>query len=230
MERIGIIGAMDIEIELLLGNLKLQKKEKIAGFVFHLGKLFGQDVVITSCGVGKVNAASCTQILISKLGVQGIINTGIAGGLHKDIEVCDVVISRDVTHHDVRKRQMKNWFPHQEYFEGDKKLIDVAEKAFKNSQDINSSCHLGRIVSGECFVDDTQLKEQIMKDYSPHCVEMEGAAVGHVAYINGVPFVVIRSISDKADGEATMSYEKFEKITAQNAATIVMNMMKILKK
>ena len=228
MKKIGIIGAMDIEIELLLGSIELQRKEKVAGFVFHLGKLCGKDVVITSCGVGKVNAASCTQILISKFGIDGIINTGIAGGLHKDVEVCDVVISSDVTHHDVRKKQMKKWFPYQEYFEGDRKLIEAAEKAFKNSEIINSSCHLGRIVSGECFVDDTKLKEQIIEGYSPHCVEMEGSAIGHVAHINDVSFVVIRSISDKADGEATMSYEKFEKITAQNAAMIVMNMMKIL--
>ncbi|MCS5422527.1 MULTISPECIES: 5'-methylthioadenosine/adenosylhomocysteine nucleosidase [Psychrilyobacter] len=228
MKRIGIIGAMDIEIELLLGRIELQRKEKIAGFVFHLGKLCGKDVIITSCGVGKVNAASCTQILISKLGVDGIINTGIAGGLHEDVEVCDVVISRDVTHHDVRKKQMKNWFPHQEYFEGDRKLIEAAEKAFENSDVINSSCHLGRIVSGECFVDDTQLKEQIIEGYSPHCVEMEGSAIGHVAHINDVPFVVIRSISDKADEEASVSTKEFEKITAQNSAAVVMNMMKIL--
>jgi len=228
MKKIGIIGAMDIEVKLLLDNMKSLRKEKTGGFLYYMGELCGKDVVITSCGVGKVNAASCTQTLINKFGVDGIINTGIAGGLHEDVEVCDVVISSNVTHHDVRKKQMKNWFPHQEYFEGDRKLIETAEKAFKNSEIINSSCHLGRIVSGECFVDDTQLKEQIMKEYSPHCVEMEGAAIGHVAHINDLPFVVIRSISDKADGEATMSYKKFEQITAQNAATIVMNMMKVL--
>ncbi|MEI6856300.1 5'-methylthioadenosine/adenosylhomocysteine nucleosidase [Psychrilyobacter sp.] len=228
MQRIGIIGAMNIEVELLLGNIELQRKEKIAGFVFYVGKLYGKDVVITSCGIGKVNAASCTQVLIDRFGIDGIINTGIAGGLHKDVEVCDIVISSNVTHHDVRKKQMKNWFPHQEYFEGDRELIEAAEKAFENSDVITSSYHLGRIVSGECFVDDTKLKEQIIKGYSPHCVEMEGSAIGHVSHINDVPFVVIRSISDKADGKATISYEKFEKITAQNSATIVMNMMKIL--
>lgn len=228
MKKIGIIGAMDVEIKLLLDNIESLTKEKTGGFLYYMGKLYGKDVVITSCGVGKVNAASCTQTLINKFGVDGIINTGIAGGLHEDVEVCDVVISRDVTHHDVRKKQMKNWFPHQEYFEGDRKLIETAEKAFKNSEGINSSCHLGRIVSGECFVDDTQLKEQIIKEYSPHCVEMEGAAIGHVAHINDVPFVVIRSISDKADEEASVTGKEFEKITAQNAATIVMNMMKIL--
>ncbi|UUV17835.1 5'-methylthioadenosine/adenosylhomocysteine nucleosidase [Fusobacteria bacterium ZRK30] len=228
MKKIGIIGAMEVEIKLLLDNIKSLKTEKAGGFLYYMGKLYGKDVVITSCGVGKVNAAACTQTLINKFEVDGIINTGIAGGLHKDVEVCDVVISSDVTHHDVRKKQMKNWFPHQEYFEGDRKLIAAAEKAFKNSEVIDSSCHLGRVVTGECFVDDSRLKEQIIKEYSPHCVEMEGAAIGHVAHINDVPFVVIRSISDEADGEANMSYEKFEKITAQNAATIVMNMMKIL--
>ena len=228
MKRIGIIGAMDVEIKLLLDNIKSMRKEKMGGFLYYTGELYGKDVVITSCGVGKVNAAACTQSLINKFEVEGIINTGIAGGLHKDVEVCDVVISRDVTHHDVRKKQMKNWFPHQEYFEGDRELIKAAEEAFRKSEVINSSCHLGRIVTGECFVDDTRLKEQIIEEYSPHCVEMEGAAIGHVAHINDVPFVVIRSVSDKADEKASISGQEFEKITAQNAATIVMNMMKIL--
>lgn len=228
MEKIGIIGAMDIEVKLLLDNIKFLKTEKIGGFSYYTGKLFGKNVIITSCGVGKVNTAACTQTLIHKFNIDGIINTGIAGGLHKDVEVCDVIISSNVTHHDVRKRQMKNWFPNQEYFEGDKKLIIAAKRAFKISETINSSCHIGRIVSGECFVDDDKLKEKIIEDYSPHCVEMEGAAIGHVAYINDVPFVVIRSISDKADGKATISYDEFEKITAENSAMIVMNMMKML--
>lgn len=228
MKKVGIIGAMDLEIKLLIDNMDLIRKESSAGFSYYVGKIFGKDIIITCCGVGKVNAASCTQILINRFGVDCIINTGIAGGLHREVKVCDIVVSSDVTYHDVRKEQMKNCFPFKEYFECDKNLIEIAIKACEYSKIRKNSYHLGRIVSGECFVDDRDLKESIIKEYSPYCVEMEGTAIGHVAQINDIPFVVIRSISDNADEEATMSYEKFERIAANQSSSLVLNMIKMI--
>jgi adenosylhomocysteine nucleosidase len=228
MSVIGIIGAMDLEIELLRNNMNLMKKNTIAGINYYIGKIEEKDVILTCCGIGKVNAAACTQILIDRFKIDCIINTGIAGGLHKDVKVCDLIISNDVTYHDVRKEQMKNHFPFKACFEGDEKLIEFALRACELSKNEDWNYHIGRIVTGECFVSDNTLKKSIIEEYSPHCVEMEGAAIGHVAHINNIPFVVIRSISDNADSEATICYEIFEKISAEHSSAIVLNMIKMM--
>ena len=228
MKKIGIIGAMTPEIELLKNKIDINREDNIAGFDFFLGSIDDKDVIITRCGEGKVNAASCTQILIDRFEVDSIINTGIAGGLHESVKICDVVISNNVTHHDVRKAQMENCFPYRDCFESDEKLIEVAVKACKSHQSENWNYHIGRIVSGESFIQDSKIKKNLLRDYSPHCVEMEGSAIGHVAYINNIPFVVIRSISDNADDEATISYNDFETIAANKSAEIVLSMLQIL--
>lgn len=226
MKNIGIMGAMDLEIEMIEKNMECVKIENIAGFKYYVGKVGNRNIVLTCCGVGKVNAACCTQILIDKFKVDAIINTGIAGGLNGDVKVCDLVISDNVTHHDVKKAQMLRCFPFKEYFESDRKLIELAVEACKLNTDENWNYHIGRIVSGENFVSDNVLKNNIINEYSPHCVEMEGAAIGHVAYLNNIPFVVIRCISDNADDDAQMSYDDFETIAANKSATVVINIIK----
>ena len=123
---------------------------------------------------------------------------------------------------------MKRCFPYKEYFDASKELIKVATKACELIKTEEWNYHLGRIVSGECFVSDNKLKQKIIEGYSPYCVEMEGTAIGHVAYINSIPFVVIRSISDNADDEATISCEAFEEISAKQSANIVINMVKMI--
>lgn len=228
MKSIGIIGAMRVEIELLKGKINFTKKESIAGFTYYIGSIDGKNVVLTTCGEGKVNAAACTQILINIFNVDCIINTGIAGGLHDSVKICDIVISNNVTHHDVRKAQMKKCFPFKEHFEANEKLIEIALKACELNKKEQWNYHIGRIVSGECFVSDSELKRSLIEHYSPHCVEMEGAAIGHVAYINNIPFVVIRSISDNADEEATVNYNDFEEIAANRSAEIVFDMVRMI--
>jgi adenosylhomocysteine nucleosidase len=218
---IGIIGAMQIEIDKIKRHISIVSEEVMAGFTFYRGCIGGIDVVLTTCSVGKVNAACCTQLLIDKYSVSCIINTGIAGGLHEELHVGDVVISTDVTYHDVRPAQLKNCAPYQEYFPADKKLIEVARASCENY-------HLGRIVSGDGFVSEDKLKRSLVETYQPHAVEMEGAAIGHVAYMNECPFVVIRSISDLADGDATVDYEIFEEMAANHSASIVLKMVEQL--
>jgi adenosylhomocysteine nucleosidase len=226
IKTIGIMGAMDLEIELLRDNMKLISKENIAGFNYYIGRIGGKNIILTCCGVGKVNAACCTQILIDRFKVDYIINSGIAGGLHKEVKICDIVISDNVTYHDVRKNQMRSCFPFKGCFEGDKYLIDIAIKACEITKKENY--HVGRIVSGEYFVSDKNIKNNIIEEYNPHCVEMEGAAIGHVAYLNKIPFVVIRSISDNADNDANMDYDAFEKISAEVSAKLVLNMIDMI--
>ena len=225
MKKIGIIGAMDVEIELLKSKFDINKKENIAGFDFFFGSIDNKSIIITSCGGGKVNAAACTQILIDRFHVDGIINTGIAGGLHESVKICDIVISSNVTHHDVRKRQMESCFPYKEYFQADERLIEAAVKACELHHSPEWNYHIGRIISGESFIEDSEIKKNLIRDYSPHCVEMEGSAIGHVAHINNIPFIVIRSISDNADDDATMSYREFESIAANKSAEIVFSMI-----
>jgi adenosylhomocysteine nucleosidase len=223
---IGIIGAMQLEVDSLIEKMNVKEERIVAGNMFYRGVLEKQEVVVTCCDVGKVNAASSTQILISEFHVDAIVNTGIAGGMHQEVQVCDVVISSDVTHHDVRQAQMASCYPNQKYFKSDDRLIELAKNAIEENNLIKGQHHIGRIVSGECFVADHTLKQSIIDDHEPHCVEMEGSSIGHVAYINEVPFVIIRSISDNADSDATMSYEAFEKIAADQSSKIVLNMLK----
>lgn len=226
---IGIIGAMPLEISLLKENLKIVNEIEYAGFKFYICNRENIKIILTSCSIGKVNAASCTQILIDKFNVTHIINTGIAGSLNESVKICDIVISKTVTHHDVRKSQMKKFFPFKEEFESDKFLIEMAIKAYKNIESINFNCHIGKIVSGEAFISDCNLRDIIIKEYSPHCVEMEGAAIGHVAHINNIPFLIIRSISDNADDNFT-NYIDFEKTSANNSAFLVLNILDFLAK
>lgn len=227
MKVIGVIGAMPIEINLIKDNLKIIDEKEYAGFNFYICEKENIKIILTSCGVGKVNAASCTQILIDKFKVTHIVNTGIAGSLHKSVRICDIVISSAVTHHDVRKDLMKNWFPFKEEFESDEFLIETAIKASKKIESLNVNYHIGKIVSGEAFISDCNLRDLIIKEYSPHCVEMEGSAIGHVAYINNIPFLIVRSISDNADDNPT-NYIDYEKTAANNSALLVLNILNIL--
>ena len=226
---IGIIAAMPIEISLLKENLKIVNEKEYAGFKFYICNRENIKIILTSCSIGKVNAASCTQILIDKFNVTHIINTGIAGSLNESVKICDIVISKTVTHHDVRKSQMKKFFPFKEEFESDKFLMEVAIKAYQKIESVKFNYHVGKIVSGESFISDCNLRNLIIQEYSPHCVEMEGSAIGHVAYINSIPFLIIRSISDNADDNSA-NYIDFEKISANNSALLVLNILDILNK
>lgn len=222
---IGIIGAMDIEIELIKEKIIIKDEVKHAGFTFYVGKYKDLNIVLTTCGVGKVNASSCTQILIDKFNVTKIINTGIAGSLNEKVGLCDIVISDNVTYHDVRKTQMKSCFPFKEFFTADNELIKLAVKAYECISPKDYIYHIGRIVTGDAFICEDNLKKTIINRYNPYCVEMEGAAIGHVAEINEVPFVVIRSISDNADESAVLNYDEFESIAAYNSSMIILNML-----
>ncbi len=224
MSLIGIIGAMSLEIDLLIDAITITEEKSIAGNTYYIGHINDKNIVLTCCGVGKVNAASSAQILISEFKVNGIINTGIAGGMHHSVNVCDIIVSSDVTHHDVRPEQMQSCYPYVKSFQSDEKLAEAAIESIKAIQ-LDGKYHIGRIVSGESFISDLNIKEEIMSKFDPHCVEMEGSAIGHVAHINKVPFVIIRSISDNADEEATVSYEEFEKNTAEQSSKVVIKMM-----
>lgn len=224
MHTFGIIGAMTCEIDLLKENMEVNDIKEIAGITFYEGTIHNERIILACSGVGKVNASACTQILISEYKVNYIINTGVAGAIAEDLEIGDIVISDNVTHHDLKQWIMKQFFPFKEYFEADKDLINLAVTACEKNEDIKRY-QIGRIVSGEVFVDNKELKDQIREEYNPMCVEMEGAAIGHVSNLNGIPFVIIRSISDKANEPATGSFEEFVLEAATKSSHLIISMI-----
>ncbi|MBQ1628332.1 MAG: 5'-methylthioadenosine/adenosylhomocysteine nucleosidase [Treponema sp.] len=235
MKKIGIIGAMDVEVNLLLEKIQKDggyKKTEAGSLAFYEGNLCGCSVVIVKSGIGKVNAALCAQRLIIQFGVDCIINSGIAGCMAKGLGVFDFAVSTEAVYHDVdvttwgykcgQIPQMKT-----SVFEADKKLIDFAKSAFEKSElAAKHKIMLGRIASGDQFICDPALKALIKERMNPICVEMEGAAIAHACWLNGIPFVILRCISDMADDSQECTYEFNEKAAAEESSCMLMEMLK----
>ena len=232
MTKLGIVGAMQQEVETLLAAMQDVKKIEKAVAVFYEGKLEGLDVVVVQCGVGKVNAAMCTQSLCDCFGVTHLVNTGIAGSLCADLDIANLVVSEDAMYHDfdcVHFGYEMGRVPGMDVtaFPADEKM---AALAFAAAEKVNPGhTKVGRVASGDLFVAERKAKERIIQRTGALCTEMEGAAIAHTAYRNGVPFVVIRAISDKADDSAEMDYPTFEKIAAHRCAAVTMEMARNLK-
>lgn len=227
--KIGIISAMSEELEPLLTAMNLEEQHTKATMTFNKGSLWGKDVIAVVSGIGKVNAAICTQILASEYDVDCVINVGVAGGIGKDIYPGDVVIGDTLVEHDMDATQFgykHGQIPRLDTFDfkSDAKLIEIAKKACENLPEINS--FVGRIVSGDEFVANIDRIKWLSETYDAISCEMEGASIAHVAYLNKIPFVVIRSISDNANNGASMDYEKFIPVAIKNSTTILENMIK----
>ncbi len=231
MKKAGIIGAMKVEINLLLHAMKLSGtiKETIIGKnTFYEGKIANVSVVLVQCGIGKVNASISAQILVSVFAVDFIINTGIAGSLSEDLKILDIVISTDAVYHDVDVTGFGYpdcTIPGMEtsVFIADKHLIDLAVKAYEMGG-FKQKIRTGRIATGDVFVASHELKQSIIKKCKPLCVEMEGAAIAHTAFLNEVPFLIIRCISDEAD-EGAVSGDYFEQKAAEISSFLVKHIM-----
>jgi len=230
MKRFGIIGAMDLEVEMLKSVMEIEEKRTVAGMEFCVGKLEGQSAVVVISGIGKVNAAVCAQVLISVFGCSHVINTGVAGAIHDALNVGDLVISTEVLQHDFDATgfgyqlgeipRMDAWV-----FKADAELMQLAGEAVKG-EGIRHQVLTGRIVSGDVFVSSMDRKNMLAEHFGAFATEMEGAAIGHACYINKVPFVILRAMSDKADGSAHVIYEDFANEAAVNASHIVRNMLR----
>ena len=230
---IGIIGAMEEEVEQLVSAMEIKQTEERAGMKFFAGSLSGREVTIVRSGIGKVNAAVCAQILACDFDVDAIINTGIAGSLDAEIDIADVVISEDVLHHDMDATGFgypKGQIPRMDTlsFPADTALIEAALKACETAAP-EIGIHKGRIVSGDQFISDKARKDEIVKNFNGKCTEMEGAAIAQTAYLNRIPFVIIRTISDKADDSASVDYPTFEKKAIANSVKIVKEFCGLMK-
>ena len=230
--KLGIIGAMDVEVALLKEKMENGSSKNRAGSEYYEGTLEGMPAVVVQCGVGKVNAALCAQILISEFSVTHLVNTGIAGSLCADLDIGDLVVSKDAMYHDFEVTAFG--YPHGKVpgmdviaFPADEHLMSLA---FAAAESVNPGhTKLGRVASGDQFICRKEQKDLIIANTGASCTEMEGAAIAQTAYRNQVPFVILRAISDKADDSAEMDYPTFERIAAHRCAEVTMNVARQLK-
>ena len=208
---LGIIGAMDIEVDSLKNEMENPAINKIAGMDFYEGVIGGKDVVVVKCGIGKVNAAMCTQILADRYNVDVVINTGVAGSLNNDIDICDIVISTVAQEHDMDVTALgyeKGIIPDMDVsiFESDRKLVELTKKSAKEAG-LDVKVFEGKVVSGDQFISTHEKKESLKNSFGGDCAEMEGAAIAHVASLN-------------------MDYPTFEKKAAANSILLLNEIIK----
>ena len=232
--KLGIIGAMTVEVETLKTAMEAMTVVHKAGMEFYEGLLQGTPAVVVVCGVGKVNAALCAQVLCDCFDVTHIMNTGVAGSLCAQLDIADLVISSDAMYHDFDCHPINENYAVGQVpglpvlsFPADKCLIDIAYEAAESVQPGHN--RIGRVASGDQFVCAKEQKEYIIRHTNAMCTEMEGAAIAHTAWKNQIPFVIIRAISDKADDSAEMDYPTFEAIAAQRCASITLRFAEKLK-
>lgn len=225
---IGIIGAMSVEVDIIKQRIDNKKSTNLSGIEFVSGTIYGKDVVVAVCGIGKVFAAICAQTMILRFGVDMLINTGVGGSLVTDLCVGDIAIATDVVQHDMDTSPLGDPtglvsginiinFP------CNKKMVKLVEDCVKR---LKLNYKKGTIASGDQFINSKEKKHKIFDNFGAVVAEMEGGSVGHVCYVNRVDFTVIRAISDNADGDSNIDFETFAKDAAKKSATIVTDFIK----
>ncbi|WP_289301088.1 5'-methylthioadenosine/adenosylhomocysteine nucleosidase [Sporofaciens musculi] len=229
---IGIIGAMEEEVAALKEAMDIHETVEQASMVFCKGVLCGKEVVIVRSGIGKVNAGICAQILVDRFKAEMLINTGIAGSLDAKIDIGDMVISTDALHHDMDATEFGypvGQVPRMEVmsFPADEELV---KKAVQASEKANPDIHTftGRVASGDQFIASREVKDKIVENFHPLCVEMEGAGIAHAAHLNKVSYVIIRAISDKADNSASVDYPTFERQAIAHSVKLVKELLTLI--
>ena len=229
---LGIIGAMEVEVKELREMMENPQAQTVAGMTFYQGTIKGKEVVVVRSGIGKVNAGICSQILVDRYNVEGIINTGIAGSLKNEINIGDIVLATVAVQHDVDATGFG--YPLGEIpqmgikeFPADEKLRALAEECSKKANpDIQVFC--GRVASGDQFISSKEKKNWISANFDAFCTEMEGAAIAQAAYLNNIPYLVVRAISDKADDSANMDYSEFEAKAVEKSVRLMAAMLEAM--
>ncbi len=225
---IGIIGAMEPEVNALIEMLKKTKCETVSGIKFYSGKILGKNVVVAKCGIGKVFAAVCAQTMILKYSPMLIVNTGVGGALDSGLSTGDVVVAQRLCQHDMDTSAIgdeKGLISgiNKIYFNTDKRSTDILKSAAEAG---GLKCLVGTVASGDKFIASLEDKRRIISEFGASCCEMEGAAVAQTCFVNDVPFAVVRAISDSADGSATMDYPSFLPLAAANSIALVLELVK----
>ena len=225
---LGIIGAMDEEVAKIKEEMTDVTVTTVAGMDFYQGKLGGRDAVVVRSGIGKVYAGMCTQILADRFAISAVINTGIAGSLRNEINIGDIVLSTDTVQHDMdasgfgyKVGQIPRVDTYS--FPADETLRNLALECNK-AVNPEIQAFTGRVVSGDQFISDKAKKQWLIENFDGSCTEMEGAAIAQAAYLNGIPYLVIRAISDKADDSAGMDYQVFEEQAIRHSVNLLLEM------
>ena len=231
-KRIGIMSAMDNEINLLLTNADIEYEDKVGGITFNVGTLCGKNVVIVRSGIGKVLSAAGTAALFNRYDISELIFTGVAGGVSDETQLLDIVIATDLVQHDYGTIDSSGhvWTPPYDgpedgFFQCDSSLVDLA---YKTAAETIGEDHVfkGTVVSGDQFVSSSSYVKLLQERFDAYACEMEGASVAAVCRQYEIPFVVIRTMSDKADGLAVESYENWVETAADQSSSVVMKMLK----
>ena len=228
---IGILCALERELEQMLAEVEAPEKRRLCGYEYVYGKLRGQEVVLAKCGVGKVNAAVCAQAMIMTWPVKLIINSGVAGALRAPLEIGDICVAKDLVQHDVDTTAVgdpigfvstveKTYFPCAEW------AVEGILKAADGFEGIRAM--RGRIASGDQFITDAEVKARIIANFDADACEMEGGAIAQVCYINGVDCAVIRAISDSSSGQHQMEFAEFMPMAARNSSNVVLKFLENL--
>ena len=227
---LGIIGARDEEVAKIKERLENVEVQTFGGMDFYKGNFEGKSVVVVRSGIGKVNAAVCAQILADRYQVSGIVNTGIAGSLMAKIDIGDIVLSTDALQHDMDATNFgypAGQIPRMDVlsFPADPKMLALAKECCGR---VNPEIHTyeGRVVSGDQFISDQKKKDWLIETFHGYCTEMEGAAIAQAAYLNGIPFLIIRAISDKADNSANVDYPTFEAQAIIHSVNLMLEMIR----
>ncbi|MBQ8817359.1 MAG: 5'-methylthioadenosine/adenosylhomocysteine nucleosidase [Clostridia bacterium] len=221
--KIGIIGAMSVEVDALKAQIKDLRTTTVSGIEFFEGVLFGKDVVVARCGIGKVFAAICAQSMILRFGVTHVINTGVGGTLTDRLNILDVAVADGVVQHDMDTSPIGDPVG---LISGINKVVLPTSKvlcdaALKAADKLCINAVSGIIASGDQFISSKERKQFIASTFAAICCEMEGAAIGHVCYVNGVECLIVRAISDSATGDAEMEYpEMVARAAAQSQKMI----------
>lgn len=226
---LAIMSPMAAEIELYLETCTLSGSTQRAGFTFHRARRHGHDLVLVKSGVGKVNAALCAQLLIDVFDTEALLCTGTAGAVNPALEIGDIVVAEDCVQHDVKVDFLglpRGQIP----FTG-LRFFETAERLVREARSFSvpgHRLHLGRVLTGDTFVQDEVLRQELQEELDGDCVEMEGAAVGQVATVNEVPYLVVRAISDRADGSSDIDFQSFLREAARSSARVVLHLLETL--
>ncbi|WP_268957512.1 5'-methylthioadenosine/adenosylhomocysteine nucleosidase [Paenibacillus albiflavus] len=231
INKLALIGAMKEEVEMIISQMDHVTESTKAGILYREGTFRNKQVVVCMTGVGKVNAAVCTQQLIETFGVDAVLFTGVAGALDPALEIGDIVVSTECMQHDMDVTPLgfkRGIIPYQEnsIFAADADLVKLAKASCDKL--FSGRAVLGRVLSGDQFIASPDVVRMLRQDLEGACVEMEGSAVAQVCAMHQIPYVVIRSMSDKADGSADVSYAEFTKLAAQNSYSIVEDMVQAI--
>ncbi|MDR1209734.1 MAG: 5'-methylthioadenosine/adenosylhomocysteine nucleosidase [Clostridiales bacterium] len=237
MKTIGIIGAMEEEISQIRSRMELVQAKNIVGADYYIGKMRGQSVIAARSGVGKVNSAICAQVLIDLYAIDYLVNVGVAGAVNRELNIGDVVVSKDAVHHDFDASVFGDpigFIPRLDitYFPADPELIRAAEESGRAALDdefceakLTPKVVVGRIATGDVFVSGEDRRQRIWQLFRADCVEMEGAAIAQTCYLNRIPFVVVRTISDRSGAGADAEFREFIGRAGAVAANVIERMV-----